>query len=59
MIARDAEPIGHVSPYPRIDVSPVRTTKAERQGVSAIDESKRVAEIERIWRLVVLAAEGK
>jgi hypothetical protein len=58
MIPRNAEPIGHISPYPRIDVSPVTTTKAEQQGSSAIDERKRRAEIERVWRLVVLAAEG-
>ena len=41
MIQRNAEPIGHISPYPRIDLSPVRTAIAERHGLSAIDDSKR------------------
>ena len=58
MIERNAEPIGHISPYPRIDLSPVRTVNAKSQGLSAMEESKRVAEVERIWRLVVQAAEG-
>lgn len=58
MIPRNAEPIDHISPYPRIDLSPVRTAKARQQGLSALDESKRIAETERIWRLVVQAAEG-
>jgi hypothetical protein len=58
MIPRNAEPIGHISPYARIDPSPVRTTRAKQQGLSAVDEIKRIAEAERIWRLVVLAAEG-
>jgi hypothetical protein len=58
MIERNAEPIGHISPYPRIDLSPVRTTLAERHSLSAIDDSKRIAEVDRIWRLVVQAAQG-
>jgi hypothetical protein len=58
MIPRNAEPIGHISPYPRIDHSPVRTTLAGRHGLSAIDDRKRIAEADRIWRLVVQAAEG-
>jgi hypothetical protein len=58
MIPRNAEPIGHISPYARIDPSPVKTTRAKQQGPSAVDEIKRIAEAERIWRLVVLAAEG-
>jgi hypothetical protein len=58
MIQRNAEPIGHISPYPRIDLSPVRTTIAERHGLSAIDDSKRLAEADRIWRLIVQAAKG-
>jgi hypothetical protein len=58
MIGRNAEPIGHISPYPRIDLSPVRPANAESQGRSAMEESKRTAEVERIWRLVVQAAGG-
>jgi hypothetical protein len=58
MITRNAEPIGHISPYPRINLSPVRQANAKSQALSAMDESKRSAEVERIWRLVVLAAEG-
>jgi hypothetical protein len=58
MIARNAEPIGHISPYPRIDLSPVKPANAKSRGLSAIEESKPTAEIERIWRLVVQAAEG-
>jgi hypothetical protein len=58
MIPRNAEPIGHISPYSRIDLSPVRTVLAERHSLSAIDDSKRIAEADRIWRLVVQAAEG-
>jgi hypothetical protein len=59
MIPRNAEPIGHISPYARIDPSsPVRTAKAKQQGLSAVDEIQRIAEAERIWRLVVLAEKG-
>jgi hypothetical protein len=58
MITRNAEPIGHISPYPRIDLSPVRPASAKSWGLSAVEESKRTAEVERIWRLVVQAAEG-
>jgi hypothetical protein len=58
MIGRNAEPIGHISPYPRIDLSPVRPANAKSRDLSAIEESKPTAEIERIWRLVVQAAEG-
>ena len=58
LIPRNAEPIGHISPYPRIDLSPVRTASAKSQGLSAMEESKRIAEVERIWRLLVQAAEG-
>jgi hypothetical protein len=58
MIGRNAEPIGHISPYPRIDLSPVRPANAESQGRSTMEESKRTAEVERIWRLVVQAAGG-
>jgi hypothetical protein len=58
MIAKNAEPIGHISPYPRIELSPVRPANAKPRGFSAVEESKRIAEVERIWRLVVQAAEG-
>jgi len=66
MITRNAEPIGHISPYPRIDLSPVRrastetraNSSAKSRGISAIEESRRTAEIERIWRLIVQAAEA-
>ena len=66
MITRNVEPIGHISPYPRIDLSPVRRASAESRanssaksrGMSAIEESRRTAEIERIWRLIVQAAEA-
>ena len=58
MIERNVEPIGHISPYPRIDLSPVRPVNAKPRGLSAIKDSKRTAEVERIWRLVVQAAEG-
>jgi hypothetical protein len=38
----------------------VRSTAAKQSDLPAVDESKRLAkaEIERIWRLVVMAAEG-
>jgi hypothetical protein len=58
MIARNAEPIGHISPYPRIDLSPVRPRSTESQGLSALMEKTHTAEVERIWRLVVQAAEA-
>jgi hypothetical protein len=58
MIARNAEPIGHISPYPRIDLSPIRRANAKSRDLSAMEQSKRSAEVERIWRLVVQAAEG-
>jgi hypothetical protein len=58
MISRNAEPIGHISPYPRIDLSPIRRAKAKWRDLSAMEESERTAEVERIWRLVVQAAEG-
>ena len=58
MIPRNAEPIGHISPYPRIDLSPVRTATAQPQVVSAVEESKRIVEAERIWRIVVQVAQG-
>jgi hypothetical protein len=58
MITRNAEPIGHISPYPRIDLSPVRPATAKSRDLSAIEKSTRTAEIERIWRLIVQAAEG-
>ena len=58
MIVRNAEPIGHISPYPRIDLSPVRPANVKAGGLSAKEESKPTAEVERIWRLVVQAAEG-
>jgi hypothetical protein len=55
-ISHNAEPIGHISPYPRIDLSPVRTESAKPQALAAMEESKRIAEAGRIWRLVVQAA---
>jgi hypothetical protein len=58
MIERNAEPIGHISPYPRIDLSPVRPANVKSQVLSAMEDSKRTSEVERIWRLVVQAAEG-
>jgi hypothetical protein len=58
MIERNVKPIGHISPYPRIDLSPVRPANARPRALSAVEDSKRTAEIERIWRLVVQAAEG-
>jgi hypothetical protein len=58
MIERNAEPIGHISPYPRIDLSPVRPLPAQARGLSALMEKKHPAEVERIWRLVVQAAEA-
>jgi hypothetical protein len=58
MIGRNAEPIGHISPYPRIDLSPIRRANAKSRDLSAMEQSKRSAEVERIWRLVVQAAEG-
>jgi hypothetical protein len=58
LIPRNAEPIGHISPYPRIDLSPVRSATAQPQVVSAVEESKRIVEAERIWRIVVQVAQG-
>jgi hypothetical protein len=63
MIARNAEPIGHISPYPRVELSRARSAKARTvnakpQSLSATEENKRTAEVERIWRLLVQAAEG-
>jgi hypothetical protein len=58
MLPRNAQPVGHISPYPRIDLSPVRTASAKRQVVSAMEERKRTMEVERIWRLVVQVAQG-
>jgi hypothetical protein len=58
MIARNAEPIGHVSPYLKIDLSPVRPANAKSRDLSSVEERKRTAEVERIWHLVVQAAEG-
>jgi len=58
LISHNAEPISHISPYPRIDLSPVRTESAKPQALSAMEDSKRIAEADRIWRLVVQAAEG-
>jgi hypothetical protein len=66
MIARNAEPIGHISPYPRIDRTSVRpasggsgakSNAGPRHRPTALEESKRIAEIDRIWRLVVQASE--
>ena len=54
MILRNAEPICHISAYPMIDLSPVRTANAKSQGLSAMEESKRIPEVERIWRPVVV-----
>ena len=58
LIPRNAEPVGHISPYPKIDLSPVRTATAQPQVVSAVEESKRIVEAERIWRIVVQVAQG-
>jgi hypothetical protein len=58
LIRRNAQPVGHISPYPRIDLSPVRTASAKPQVVSAMEERKRTMEVERIWRLVVQVAQG-
>ena len=58
LIPRNAEPISHISPYPRIDLSPVRTASAKPQVVSAMEERKRIMEVERVWRLVVQVAQG-
>jgi hypothetical protein len=58
MISRNGVSIGHISPYPRIHLSPIRRAKAKSRDLSAMEESKRTAEVERIWRLVVQAADG-
>lgn len=58
LIPHDAEPVGHISPYPRIDLSLVRTERTAPQAPSATEQVKRLAEAERIWRLIVQAAEG-
>ena len=61
MIPGNAEPIGHVSPYPRIELSQLRRTASAAMikppGLTAIEEIHRRAEADRIWRLVVQAAE--
>ena len=59
MIPRDAQPIGHHSPLPRIDLGARKP--APDAGVTWLDmiaENARQAEGERIWKLLEQAAQG-
>jgi hypothetical protein len=53
MIPRDAEPIGHIPPLPRIDLNPRRPADPNVR-----PEIKHTTENERIWKLLVQAAES-
>jgi hypothetical protein len=53
MILRNVEPIGHVPVYKPIDLNPPR-----RAPERVLPEIKHTTENERIWRLVVQAAQG-
>jgi hypothetical protein len=53
MIPRDAEPIGHIPPLPRIDLNPGRPPDPNVR-----PQIKHTTENERIWKLLVRAAES-
>jgi len=62
MIARDAVPIGHVPPLPRVDLNPLRPVT---EIVELLDSETKAAlwrmqmrEAERVWRLVVQSSQG-
>lgn len=56
----DHEPIGHVAPRPRIDLSRQRTREeaAVMTGVDKLRETARLIEAERIWAITRQSAEG-
>lgn len=64
MIPRDATPIGHQPPLPRIDLSPrfeaeaPETLSFVEQAARAREDAVRDAENERIWQLVRQTAAG-
>ena len=65
MISREAEPIGHVSPRPPIELNarfqpePAETKCWAETVIDAVAASQAKVEADRIWCLVVQSAEGR
>jgi hypothetical protein len=64
MIPRNVEPIGHVPPYKRVDLNPLRRPTAEPSKSFAdvyadnIAEARRKARADIIWKITKQTAEG-
>src|ERR1700756_5417481 len=64
MIPRDAEPIGHIPPLPRIDLNPPPRPIAQvpmpiyNPFMEAVAQDKRKAEQDRIWKVIEQTSEG-
>jgi hypothetical protein len=58
MIRENCDPVGHISPLPRIEIGRLGFKPAKVESVEHSAKHLRLVEIERIWQAVVQAAKG-